>query len=72
MTHFEIYAHDQVEFSGVQYERYILGRAAPEHGQLNHVGEWFQYTLEWFQPPSIKPYVGDVTFEDGSVVLNNY
>ena len=71
MTHFEIYAHDQVEFDGVKYERYLLG-GVPEHGLLNLEGEWFQYTRDWFQPPVIKKYVGDVDFDGGFLVLTSY
>ena len=61
-----------MEFNGVQYERYLLGGGGPEHGLLNREGEWFQYTRDWFQPPIITPYVGDVNFEGVSVVLDNY
>ena len=74
MTSFEIYSHDQVEFHGVTYERYLLGGGGPEHGMLNCEGEWFQYTRDWFQPAVVTSYVGAVAFdhECGSMLLDNY
>ena len=68
---FEILTHDQVEFNGLTYERYLIG-SGPERGLLNLEGEWFRYTRDWFQPPVIQKYIGSVNFDGLVMVLDNY
>ena len=72
MERFEIYAQDEVEFERIVYTRFLLGGGGPEHGMLNHNGDWFQYSREWFRPAVITPYVGSVEFDEGYILLDNY
>ncbi len=72
MTSYEIYAMDQVTWSGRTYERYLLGSGGPEYGLLNFDGSWFQYSRDWFKPPLITPYMGTIEFNDGNVIMTPY
>ena len=67
---YEIYAKDQVTWGGRTYTRFILGDE-PEYGMLDYEGYWFKYSREWFKP-TVTPYMGTVTFENGNMILTPY
>ena len=69
---YEIYAKDQVTWGGRTYARFLLGGGGPEYGMLDYEGSWYKYSRDWFQPPTITPYMGTVTFENGNMILTPY